>query len=79
MAGLSIDVNEWKIGEKDGVKLIGGEYVIKSGAAEVARKDFNLGYSCQKIPFSASLLMEAEELGKKVVAEVKAHFLGKEE
>jgi hypothetical protein len=76
---VTLNMKEWKVVEKDGAKVIAGEFEVKAGATVVSKTEFNDGYNAIKVAFPTDLTLEAEKLGEKIAAHITKHFTGKKE
>lgn len=76
---IQVSLKDWKLKENEGMRKIVGTFVIKAGAAEIAEQNFNDGYSCTTIIFSAELTLDVEKLTKRIESEIIKNFTGKEE
>ena len=75
MPEMRIEAKEWKMTTDDkGVKKIAGEYTVKCGATEVAKEDFNQGYSGTTINFPTALLAKIEAIDAEVRQAVVDNF-----
>lgn len=75
---VQVVLEKWAVEEVEGSKRIIGKYAIKCGATKISTEDFNGQYNSQKVPFSTQLLVDIENIDKKIRAELTANFTGKE-
>lgn len=73
---VTVSLEKWKVVEQEGVRKIAGTYVVKAGAAEVAKQDFNEGYNCSKVLFTSDLQAKVEKLTADIAAELTRNFTG---
>ena len=64
-----ISVKDWKIKEGQ----LQGTYAVLVNGKEVAKQDFNTGYSSDKqYAFSADVIAKAQEIGKQLETELNS-------
>jgi len=76
---VKVVTEKWAYKEVEGVKKIVGSYKVLCGGTQIARQDFNDGYNSTTIIFPTELLLEIEELGKKIEKAITENFTGGEE
>ena len=67
-------LKRWTIerNEKKQTQKITGAYSLNMGTTEVAEQTFNGEYNGMKLPFSTALMLEVEELEKKIKKEIES-------
>jgi hypothetical protein len=72
---MKLKLKTWKIIEdsKKG-KVVAGSYSIMQGNQEMAKQEFNEGYSCVDIAFPAELLVEIQTLDEKIQKAITDNF-----
>jgi hypothetical protein len=73
---VSVDLKEWKVVTTEDGRKIAGEYNIKCGAMEIAKQQFNDGYSATKVLFPSSLVERAEQLTADIASAITKNFTG---
>ena len=75
---VQVTTESWSLKEVEGVKKIVGNYKIMCGATEIAKQDFNDGYGATTLIFPTELVLECEQLGRKIEAAIAKNFTGGE-
>jgi hypothetical protein len=72
---MNLKLKTWKVME-DGKKnkTIVGSYSIMQGNQEIAKQEFNEGYSCVDIAIPAELLVEVQALDEKIQKAITDNF-----
>lgn len=76
---VQIFVKEWKYKEVEDVRKIVGTYALKAGKTELADQQFNDGYGATTIIFPTELMVEVENLTKRIESAIIKNLTGKEE
>lgn len=75
---VNVITKNWALKEIDGIKKITGTYKLMCGGTEVANQNFNDGYGDTTLIFPTELVLEVEQIGKKIEAAITENFTGGE-
>lgn len=72
---MEIKVKSWKVIEDEKKnKTVAGVYAVMNGPVEVAKQDFNEGYSNTPIAIPAELLVKIQKIDAEVCKAVEDNF-----